>query len=462
MGVTSALLLKVSLVVFMAGNLLDMGLRLKPGDALRGLRDLRFVGHALLWGFVLGPALAYAITRIVPMDYPYAMGLILVGMTPCAPFLPMIVDKTRGDLGYTAAIMMLAAIGTVAFMPFAIPQLIDGLSVSAWRIARPLLLLIFLPLAIGMLIRLAAPAFGELLQPIVRRTAGVATLATGVMILVLYGRDLAGIPGSLALAAQLLFFSVVTLVTYGLGFGLAHEKRMVLTAGMTTRNLGAAVAPLLSIAEIDQRAIVMVVLSLPVMVLYARLGTWWFERHLVRVRDDGRTCVSGYRRLRLAGFGGDTDQRGCANSWRNMSTTGWNAARLPSFNSISISCALRIAAAEHWVPRSPAAAIPLAAALASPVVACSTRTSAWSRHRLRSNWLISCWVENTVALGRPWDLSSRAMLASRPITVLSMKVARLRSITTARTDCPPLPNHCSISVSSSPAVSWRNEPESRR
>src|SRR4051812_22066215 len=36
------LLLKVSLVIFMAGNLLDMGLRLRLQEALEGLQDLRF------------------------------------------------------------------------------------------------------------------------------------------------------------------------------------------------------------------------------------------------------------------------------------------------------------------------------------------------------------------------------------------------------------------------------------
>ncbi len=35
--------LKISLVLFMAGNLLEMGLKLDPRNALRGLRDARFV-----------------------------------------------------------------------------------------------------------------------------------------------------------------------------------------------------------------------------------------------------------------------------------------------------------------------------------------------------------------------------------------------------------------------------------
>jgi BASS family bile acid:Na+ symporter len=266
-----ALLLKLSLVVFMAGNLLDMGLRLPIGATLRGLRNLRFVAWTLVFGFVLGPALALAITKVIPLAPPYAMGLILIGMTPCAPFLPMIIDRARGDLAYTATFMVLTALATVVFMPFAIPLLIDGLSVSAWRIAKPLLLLIFLPLLIGIAIHHAAPAMASKLQRPVRALTAVATLATFVMLLVIYGKDLLGVPGSLALAAQLLFFSIVAGCSFQFAVGLDHAQRVVLSAGMATRNLGAAVAPLLSIAEIDQRAIVMVVLSLPVTVVFAML-----------------------------------------------------------------------------------------------------------------------------------------------------------------------------------------------
>ncbi|MCK7490682.1 MAG: hypothetical protein MZW92_02040 [Comamonadaceae bacterium] len=59
MAETLNTLLKISLVIFMAGNLLDMGLRLRLGTALVGLRDVRFVSLSLLWCFVLGPAIAW-------------------------------------------------------------------------------------------------------------------------------------------------------------------------------------------------------------------------------------------------------------------------------------------------------------------------------------------------------------------------------------------------------------------
>ena len=92
------LLFKISLAIFMAGSLLEMGLRLSLPDALRGLRSVRFVTYTLVWSFIICPALAYAITRVIPLEPTYAIGLILLGMAPCAPFVPILVDKAKGDL----------------------------------------------------------------------------------------------------------------------------------------------------------------------------------------------------------------------------------------------------------------------------------------------------------------------------------------------------------------------------
>jgi BASS family bile acid:Na+ symporter len=109
--------LKISVVLFMVGNLLDMGLKLKLQDAFGGLRNVRFVAQSVLWGFVLCPGLAYLLTKVVPLDPAYATGLVLLGMAPCAPFLPLMVERARGDMGAMAAFMLLTSFITVAYMP---------------------------------------------------------------------------------------------------------------------------------------------------------------------------------------------------------------------------------------------------------------------------------------------------------------------------------------------------------
>jgi BASS family bile acid:Na+ symporter len=204
------------------------------------------------------------------------MGLILLGMAPCAPFLPMLVGKAKGDLGYTAAFMLLTAAGTVVFMPLAVPFLIPGLDVGPWAIARPLLIMVLLPLAVGMAVLRLSPPVATRARPIIKRATLVATIATAILCIVVYGKGLLGITGSLAVASQVLFFVPVTAVSYWLGFGLPNDRRIVLSTGLATRNLGAALAPLFSLPDVDQRAIVMVVLGLPLMVVFARLSIRWF------------------------------------------------------------------------------------------------------------------------------------------------------------------------------------------
>jgi BASS family bile acid:Na+ symporter len=53
---------------------------------------------------------------------------------------------------------------------------------------------------------------------------------------------------------------------------------MILSIGMSTRNLGAAIAPVLAMDTVDERSIIMIGLGLPAMLLFAWMATIWFGR----------------------------------------------------------------------------------------------------------------------------------------------------------------------------------------
>ena len=152
-GQTLQSLLTISIVIFMVVSLLDLGLRLKLREALEGLRNVRFVMLSVLFGFIICPALAYLLATAIPLAPPYAMGMILLGMTPCSPFLPTMVDRARGDSAYAGAFTLLASVVTVAYMPLAVPVMVTGLTEDAWTIAKPLLFFVLAPTAIGMAIQ---------------------------------------------------------------------------------------------------------------------------------------------------------------------------------------------------------------------------------------------------------------------------------------------------------------------
>src|SRR5512147_813440 len=160
-------LMNVTIVIFMVGNLLEVGLRLNVAEALAALRNVRFLVTSLLWCFVLGPALAVLLTKVVPLAAPYALGLVLLGMAPCSPAIPVMMKKSGGSLAYMSAFMLLAYAGTVVLMPFMVPWLAKGFTAEPMTIARPLLLFIALPLVIGAGIRRVAKAIAEKAAPIV-------------------------------------------------------------------------------------------------------------------------------------------------------------------------------------------------------------------------------------------------------------------------------------------------------
>jgi len=270
---TLTMWLKLTVVVYMLGNLLDLGLRLDVRKAAAGLRDVRFVTLSLLWAFVLCPALAYALGVLLPMTEPYAMGLLLLGLAPCAPLLPGMVEKAHGDLNYAASFMLLTSAGTIILMPIAVPLLVKGVAVSAWTVAQPMLFFVMLPLVLGIAIHLRRPAIASAIQPYIHKVTAVDTLVMLLLVVAIYAKGFIGAIGTWAVLAQVLFFGLTIVLSYLLAFGVSVPRKSVLTLGLTTRNAGAALAPLFAAgAAAPPEATVMVCLGIPMFALFSAVA----------------------------------------------------------------------------------------------------------------------------------------------------------------------------------------------
>ena len=265
-------------VIFTVGNLAAMGLELNLREALKALRNVKFVALIVLWSWVVGPALAYLITKILPLAEPYAIGLLLACAAPCAPFYPVVVRKAQGDVAFAAALLLLTAVGTVVLMPVMLPVMIKGLTVSAWAIAKPLLTLVLTPLAIGIAIKVYAEKAADKLFPVVKKIAGVFTLLVLVFVLVLYGKKMLDSMGSFAIGAQLLFLGGMAAISYLVGFGLKQDQRSIMALGMGTRNIAAVFAVLMAIPNPDARLVVMLVLVVPISVIVAFVAAQVFAK----------------------------------------------------------------------------------------------------------------------------------------------------------------------------------------
>jgi bile acid:Na+ symporter, BASS family len=273
------LLMRVGVVLFMLGSLGGAGLGVTIRDAIAPLRQPRFLLVSFVTSWVVCPLAALIVLRLVPLAEPYAAGLVLLALAPCAPFAPAMVKTAKGDASALAAFMVFSAVTTVMFMPIGVSLMLGAVDISVWQIAQPLLLYVLAPLTIGMAVRYAAPLVAVRL----RRVLELVTAGAGLLLLVvlglLYGRGIVDAYGSHAVIAQAIFLLVITTVSHFIGALLHQEQQTVVTLGIATRNLGAALAAIGAVA--DERGVVMIAIAGVTTMLWSAV----VARYLARQRS---------------------------------------------------------------------------------------------------------------------------------------------------------------------------------
>ena len=218
-----------------------MGLRLTLREITAPLASPRLVIIALLVNFVVAPAVAWGLTRLFPLHPSYAAGLLLLGGAAGAPFLPKLAEFARGDLAYSVFLMILLTVGSVVFLPLALPHMIPGLKADPWPIARPLIVLMMAPILIGFVFKRFFERASAILRGISEKLSQASLL---VLLALLIGLNLSAIGatvGSGAVATALLFVSLSFLAGYFLG-GKDLRQKSVLGLGTGQRNVAAALA----------------------------------------------------------------------------------------------------------------------------------------------------------------------------------------------------------------------------
>jgi BASS family bile acid:Na+ symporter len=265
-------------LIFTVSNLAAMGLQVRMPEVIVALRNKKSLALIFVWGWVLGPAFGYLITRALPLAEPYVVVVLLCSLAPCAPFLQQMVAKARGDMGFAGAFVPLVMVGTVVLMPLMAPLLIKGVTISTSALAKPLLLTILLPLIIGAAVRHYAGNGATTIFPAVKGLALLSTLLTIVWCLVIYGRGMLNTAGEFALLSMTLFMVGMGLITYFVGFGLKQNQRSVMALGMGTRNIAAVLAAALAIPNADPGIVTMTVMWTLWSVVLAAIGAKIFAK----------------------------------------------------------------------------------------------------------------------------------------------------------------------------------------
>jgi predicted Na+-dependent transporter len=226
-------------LAFVVTSMLSMGLSLTVSQILQPLRNTRLVIMALAGNFVVIPAAAFALSRIIPLDQSVQIGLLLMGTAAGAPFLPKLAQIAKANVAFAVGLMTMLMVVTIGNLPIVLPLVLPGVEVDTGQIALSLIVTMLVPLLIGLFIKARYEGAAEGLQPVMAQTSTISLALLLVLMLALNFSNVVALFGTGAIIATLLFIAISIAAGYLLG-GSSTDTKVVLALGTGQRNLSAA------------------------------------------------------------------------------------------------------------------------------------------------------------------------------------------------------------------------------
>jgi bile acid:Na+ symporter, BASS family len=247
----------VAMLTFVVSSMLAMGAGLTVSQISEPLRNARLVVLALLANFVLMPLGALALAKVLWLEEPFGVGLLLLGCAAGAPFLPKLAELAKGNLAFAVGAMVLLMVVTVGYLPIVLPLMLPGVTVDPGKIARSLILLMLLPLATGLVLKARYEDLARRVKPVLDWISNVSLILLVLLITAANIDKVLQVFGTRGILAGLLFIALGFGTGWLLG-GPDADTRRVMALGTGQRNIAAALV-VASQSFSDQKVVVMVI-----------------------------------------------------------------------------------------------------------------------------------------------------------------------------------------------------------
>ena len=247
----------VAMLTFVLSSMIAMGLSLTITEIVAPLKNVRLVSLSLIANFILMPMAALGLAKLLQLQEPLGIGLLLLGSAAGAPFLPKLAQVAKGNLAFAVGLMVLLMVITVVYLPLVLPLFLPGVTVNPMKIAQSLFLLMLLPLAAALGVKAKFPDFSARAKPVLAKTSSLALLALISLLIITNFNSVLSVFGTRAILAGLIFILLGYFVGLLLG-GPSSDTRAVLGLGTSQRNIAAALV-VGSQSFSDPKVVVMVV-----------------------------------------------------------------------------------------------------------------------------------------------------------------------------------------------------------
>ena len=245
----------------------------------------------LLLNFVYMPLVCWVLARLLVNDSQLAVGVILVGVVPCAGMAAVWTALLKGDVPLGMAINAL----TMVLAPFLIPPLMvllagSSVAVNPWGMFQQLAIILLIPLGLGITLRWLADRFMDP-KPYLPLMPALSALTAVLLMFAICNVNVSLIQARWSLVpsllgAVILIFPLGFLIPHWLGhYAFNWEQRIAVTYSSGMKNLPIAVG--LAFASFPKLVGLPVALAMILQMLTASLFYRYLNRQTAK-RDAAR------------------------------------------------------------------------------------------------------------------------------------------------------------------------------
>lgn len=226
--------------------MLGMGLTLEAKDFLRVRELSRPVAVGLAAQFTIMPLLGWGIARMMNLDTPWAVGLILVACCPGGTASNVVTFIAKADVCLSVVMTAGSTLAAVVMTPLLTAALAGTrVAVDGWGLFQSTLQVVILPVLAGVLLNRWLPRFSRRVQPV---SPLVSVLAIALICASIIGQSAEAVKTSaltLLSAVALLHvggFSLGYAIARLLGLPVKAARTISIEVGMQNSGLGVVLA----------------------------------------------------------------------------------------------------------------------------------------------------------------------------------------------------------------------------